>query len=391
MRQDYRVQVFGPAYLDRVVLVDGPLSAPGCHSLDQSVDGTLTFGPGLVFGDPTGVTLSVAPPPGWPGPTGLVNLSGPLGGCDRAVVGLAWHDDLGGMGAGFAAALRGDLVSALGPEDDPMSRAVATLLGQSGVRHRPIRVESRPADWTLLVTSGPFGDKLPVGFRGCHAAIESLEGAVREAGGCDLRVVASLPNRLAAQVLRDPSARVRVFAPSSRNMTDREVPVRRFAEWVDILCCNRREWECLEDREQVAWQVAILAVTDGPAGSVVRFTTPDGEAGRIEVPAFPRSRPPADTNRAGEAYASTLVSTLLDAGWSNGVADPALVRLAAGRASAAAALVIDRHRFGFPTVSEVDAAMLAGRIAGPVGGGGGDPRYNAGDGADPGEPGGSRS
>ena len=35
-----RIQVFGPAYLDRVVRVDRPLHDPDkAHPLDQSVDG----------------------------------------------------------------------------------------------------------------------------------------------------------------------------------------------------------------------------------------------------------------------------------------------------------------------------------------------------------------
>ena len=104
--------------------------------------------------------------------------------------------------------------------------SVSGLLELDGVRNRPVRVAAG-ADWTLLLTSGPFGDKLPVGFRGCHASVGSLESAVREAGECDLRVVAALPNRLAAQVLRDEGAGVRLFAPSTRNMKDGEVPGRK--------------------------------------------------------------------------------------------------------------------------------------------------------------------
>jgi ribokinase len=94
----------------------------------------------------------------------------------------------------------------------------------------------------------------------------------------------------------------------------------------------------------------------------VRYTTPEGEAGRVVVPAFPRRRPPRDTNRAGEAYASTFVSTLLAHGWAPGVSDPALVRRAAERAAAAAALVLDRTDFGFPSDAEVDAALAAGWV-----------------------------
>jgi sugar/nucleoside kinase (ribokinase family) len=375
-----RVQVFGPAYLDRVLLVDRPLAGPGEPPLDQSVDGAWTFGAGLVFRDPHGSTLVVEPPTDWPGPCGTVALSTRLGdwpaGRTLSTRGLFWHDDLGGMGAGYASALGGVLVSALGSEDDPMSEAISAALRRAGVRHSPARVEGKTADWTLLVTSGPHGDKLPVGFRGCHAALGSLDAAAEP---CDLRVVSAFPNPMAAQTLRASGASVRFFAPAMRNMIDQELPVSRFAEWIDILCCNRREWESLEDREQVAWLVSILAVTDGPNGSLVRYTTPAGEAGRIEVPPFPRSSPPRDTNRAGEAFASTLVTTLLDGGWSvgNGV-EESLVRLAGARASAAAALVLDRAQFGFPTPDEIDAALRAGRVEGAPGAAEDDPRYNAG-------------
>ncbi len=358
--------VFGPAYLDRVIRVDRPLVDPalGGRPLDGSVDGRrIEEGEGLTLLDPLGSRIVVELPEGWPGPRGTIGLSRPLSeraaGWSRAVRGVAWADDLGGMGSGFAAALGGDLVSALGPEDDPGSRAVAGLLARSGIRHHPIRIGVAEADWTLLVTSGKFGDKLPVGFRGCHA---SLTGLGPWAGRpCKLRVVAALPNRLAAEALRGP-AEVRAFAPALRNMIDRDPPVSSFVDAIDVLSCNRGEWESLDDREQVAWQVSILAVTDGPDGATVRFTTPDGDAGLVQVPAFPRARPPRDTNRAGEAFASTLLATLLGAGWTPGVTPPDLARLAAERASAASALVIGRDEFGFPTPAQVDEALRDGRV-----------------------------
>jgi ribokinase len=363
------VQVFGPAYLDRVLLVDRPLVSSGLPPIDQSVDGTITFGPGLRFRVPSGRELTVEPPRGWPGPTGKVALGRPVAGLDESwpmdATGLDWHDDLGGMGAGFAAALDGELLTVIGPEDDAMSTAIEERLRLAEIRYRVRRVDSRQADWTLLLSSGPFGDKLPIGFRGCLASLASLEDDVARADPVDLRVVASLPNRLALQVLEPAGARVRLFAPAMRNMLDRDTPVHRFASAIDILCCNAREWESLADREQVAWQLSILSITDGPAGSLVRFTTPEGEPGRFQIPAFPRASPPLDTNRAGEAYAATLVATLLATGWSPqaGVADEALLRRAALRASAAAALVLDRARFGFPSSAEIDAALRAGKVS----------------------------
>lgn len=362
-----RTMVFGPAYVDRVVRIDGPLVAPALGGpLDQSVDGRWKFGPGLTLVDPAGKTIAIDLPPDWPGPTGAIELAAPV--FPAAVPpqvqcrAVAWHDDLGGMGAGFAAALGGVLVSALGDDNDPVSRAVAQSLAAQGITHRPIRVAGRPADWTLLVTSGEFGDKLPIGFRGCHAAVSTLGASVSADSDCDLRVVASLPNRLAAEALEAPGAGVRVFAPSMRNMLDRDPPVSRFARAVDVLACNRREWESLADREQVAWQLSLLAVTEGADGSVVRFTDPAGEPVSLRLPAFPRNRPPRDTNRAGEAFAATLITTLLDAGWRGGVAERDLVARAAERASAAAALVLDRADFGFPSTRAIDDARDAGRV-----------------------------
>ena len=170
--------------------------------------------------------------------------------------------------------------------------------------------------------------------------------------------------------LTHAGAGARFFAPAMRNMRDREVSVSRMAEFIDVLCCNRHEWESLEDREQVAWLVSILAVTDGPNGCVVRFTTPEGEPERVSLPSFPRTHPPRDTNRAGETFAATLLTTLLDGGWSPrpGVAEPELVKRAALRASASAALVLDRAGFGFPSDQEIDEALRNGRVGAIEGG-----------------------
>lgn len=365
-----RITVYGPAYLDRVLRVDGPLVDPD-HGppLDQSVDGRLRFGDGggLRLRDPSGFEIAAECPSDWPGPTGPIDLDRVLRpGAEgrRSVRGIAWRDDLGGMGAGFASALGGTLVSALGPEPDPTSRMISDLMKSAKIAHRVVRVEDHSADWTLLLTSGGHGDKLAVGFRGCHAAIrpDQIEAGLQEP--CEVLVVAALPNRLAAGIFKAAEARLRFFAPAMRNMLDAERPISGFAGSIDVLCCNRREWDSLDDREEVAWRVSILVITDGPAGSIVRFTGPTGDSGRLVIPAFPRNRPPRDTNRAGEAYASTLLATLLDHGWNpeGGVIDADLIGQAARRASAAAALVLDRVDFGFPSPREIDAALTIGRI-----------------------------
>ena len=366
-----RAMVFGPAYLDRVLRVDRPLVAPALGSpIDQSVNGSLGFagGSNLKLADPSGYRIEIALPPGWPGPSGRIELergmrSGAIG--RRAVSGLSWTDHLGGMGSGYAAALAATLCCALGPEDDPISQVIASLLDRQAIAHSTIRVADRGADWTLLVSSGMHGDKLPIGFRGCHAALDPGSFDPWLSSPCDLRMAAALPNRLAAHILSAPGASCRVFAPAMRNMRDQEYLLSSFAGSIDLLCCNRQEWETLDDREEVAWRVSILVVTDGPSGSSARFTTPHGEPGAIRVPAFPRNRPPRDTNRAGEAFAATFISTLLSRGWqpASGVVAADLVRQAMIRASAAAALVLDRTDFGFPASEAIDIALRAGRVA----------------------------
>jgi sugar/nucleoside kinase (ribokinase family) len=365
-----RVVVFGPAYLDRVLRVDRPLvDASLGPPLDQSVEGQWKFGagPALEIVSPDNCVIAIDLPPAWPGPRGQIQLARPLPAAVPArlrVRGVEWYDDLGGMGAGYAAALGGLLCCALGDRSDASSQAICHLLERHDIEYRPMHVPGHPADWTLLVTSGEFGDKLPIGFRGACASLDAGALDALAALPSDLRVVASLPNRLAERALRAPGAGMRLFAPAVRNVSDRDCTISSFAGAIDILSCNRTEWELLEDREQVAWQVSILIVTEGAAGSTVRFTTPQGEPGLLHVPAFPRTRPPRDTNRAGEAFAATLTAALLDAGWQagSGVISQDLARSAAERASAAAALVIDRTSFGFPTGAEIDAALGKGCV-----------------------------
>jgi hypothetical protein len=365
-----QVEVFGPAYLDRVLRVDRPLFGPFLGPpFDQSTDGEWKFTSTRRIDviDASGYTLEIELPDDWPGPTGDVSLTTSLreGATGvRRLRALDWHDDLGGMGAGYAAALEGTLFSALGPDGDPTSQAVSRRLKQFGITHKAIRVAERPADWTLLITSGEFGDKLPIGFRGCHQAVSPAELAALAGSPCDVRVVASLPNELSASVLRAPGAEVRLFAPAMRNVRDRQFPISRFAASIDVLCCNRIEWELLEDREEVRWQLSILVVTDGPRGSTVRYTNASGDPGLLANESFPRNAPPRDTNRAGEAYGATFIASLLDLGWNaaSGVVEDAMIRAAATRASAAAALELDRVEFGFPSAVEVDEALAAGRV-----------------------------
>ncbi|MDB5351619.1 MAG: sugar kinase, ribokinase [Planctomycetota bacterium] len=362
-----RTRVFGPAYLDRVLRVDRPLLNEG--TVDGSYDGQLIGERRDIFiedGDRT--TINLSPPTGWPGPLGRIRLSRPLsiernrGENHRDAIGVAWNDDLGGMGAGFAAALQGELVSAVGSDDDEFTQAILARLEGEGIAHRPITVANRATDWSLIVSSGRFGDKLAIGFRGCHAALSNLDQADLSAD-CDLLVVAGLPNRLLAQALSVPAS-VRFVAPAMRNMRDSDLPLASLAGRFDLLSCNRQEWLALSGRDLVLSRTPIVVVTDGPAGCTCYYLGSDASLHTIDLPVFPRDDPPRDTNRAGEAFASTLVSGLMELGWTPGPIDSGMMRHAGLRASAAAALVLDREDFGFPSGDDIDKAIRAGRVAG---------------------------
>ena len=363
------VHVFGPAYLDRVLRVIEPLLGPDFGvTLDLSVGGSPVDGPAidglLTLLDPAGGRLEIETPDGWPEPFEAILLDRLLAPSaspwSRRVQGSSWRDDLGGMGAGYAKALGGVLDSALGPASDPFSVRIAAMLQEQGIEHRPTVVPQAVADWTLLVSSGPHGDKLPIGFRGCHTMLGAYPLPVGPTP--DVLVVASLSNRLAASALRSVEAPVRVFAPTLRNMTDNDPPLGRFADRVDLLCCNRQEWDALDDQATVLGVVPVVSVTDGPAGALIHYRDHSGHVRRHIEPAFPRARPPVDTNRAGEAFASTLLTALLDRGWTRGLAVDDQIREAARRASAASALVLDCESFGFPDVEAIDAALDRGLV-----------------------------
>jgi ribokinase len=364
--------VYGPAYLDRVLRVDAPLLAPDLGGpIDQSMDGALERQdeePRIELHDDFGLAFVIKTPASWPGPFGIIRLTGTLLPRDvrpslRSLEGISWHDDLGGMGAGFAAALGGTLVSALGDTEDLTSKTIESHVRKHGISHRPIRVAGRAADWTLLLTSGPHGDKLAIGFRGCHAAVESFVSD----HDARLIVVAGLPIARCEAVLPPPSdpKSVRLYAPSLKSISD---PIDH--GWIilaDVLCCNLHEWNSLHQdfRARLQEMVPLIAVTDGPRGVHIRGGGRHRNRFAFDIPAFPRAQPPRDTNRAGEAFAATLVGTLLNGGWQPRVIRPTdELRRAAIRASAAAALVLDMEQFGFPTDAEIDAAVARGIVDG---------------------------
>ncbi len=366
-----RVRVYGPAYLDRVLRVDAPLAADTV--IDGSVEGHLDSASDdcsekcLVLIQPDGSTLSLEAPSGWPGPWGRIRIGTPPGpvraASDHSVRAVGWIDDLGGMGAGYAQALGGRLTSAIGPPDDPTTRAIAALLAQHDIPHRPWVRSDHRADWTLLVTSGPHGDKLAIGFRGCHAALEATSSlAFGDEPAPDILLVAGLSTAHSAAILGQARPEtLRVLAPAIRTMRDSTPALDVLAQQIDFLSCNQAEWNtlCASAARELRARVPLIAVTEGPSGA--RLLLGPSE---FPVPVFPRVLPPRDTNRAGEAFASTLLLRLWQSGWRRGgpLQPRESVQAAAMAAAAAAALVLDIEHFGFPTPDAIDDALRLGQI-----------------------------
>ena len=134
---------------------------------------------------------------------------------------------------------------------------------------------------------------------------------------CRLLVVAALPNRLIADALEHPAS-IRVVAPAMRNVSDRNVPLPSLAGRFDVMSLNRREWEAIQDSEAILEKTSIVVVTDGPHGCRVFSRDDEGRPQSLAIPAFPRAAPPRDTNRAGEAFASSFLKVLLHENWQPG-------------------------------------------------------------------------
>jgi ribokinase len=370
MSTPFKTLVFGPAYVDRVVRLDQPLLDPTLGKvLDHSVmgrwieqtDSRMLTIEGLATG-----TIQIDCPLDWPGPSGRIGIGNDfemnqtVPGSVRQITCRDWQEDLGGMGAGYAAALGGKLVLVLGDESDPINTQVRNRLKSANIDHHAITIPGRVGEWTLLLSSAEHGDKLGIGFRD-HQARE-IDFTPFHDEPCDLLVAASMTNQRAANALNGSNAKIKLFAPAMRNMLDHSPRILSFIKCVDVLTCNKAEWHNLDDREEIAFRVSILIVTDGPNGAEIRYTTPDGDAGRLVIPVFPRSCPPVDTNRAGEAFASTFIKTLMSNDWQGSTVAPEAIEVAALRASAAAALVLDRADFGFASDQEIDQAIGRGIV-----------------------------
>jgi ribokinase len=358
--------VFGPAYLDQVIRIGEPIAD---HPVDLGCDGFLEPGTAgrLEIVCPNGSSIVLTRLNGGGVPAGrLITAVDVLPvGSNREIAAVETLQDLGGMGAGYAAALGGRLISALAGSSDPITQFVRKELSRHGIDHIPVVFDTMSnADTTIIVTSGKYGDKLPVGLRGCHSAITSETLLYPERAR--QVVVASLSNALMHVVLMKYPSAIRVLAPSARNCRDRMYPLGNLAESTDVLALNRAEWGNLSEHDRQAFEKsdAVISITQGPEGAEISWRGLGGARNRHFEPAFPRQRPPVDTNRAGEAFAANLLIALSESDRfleRKSMTDES-VGAAARRAAAAAGLVIDLPFFGFPKIDEVLATLRNGVI-----------------------------
>lgn len=364
--EETRPLVYGPAYVDIVLRVAGPIAST---PIDLGCDGRFepAGGDSLAIVCPNGARLVLQGLDNARNPTGTLRTTYDVlpAGLSRDLAVVDAVEDLGGMGAGYAACLGGRLVSALAGGEDPLSARVRKEIARHGIDHAPVVLADRDqADTTIIVTSGPNGDKLPIGLRGCHAQLTVDQASQTDAHG--IVIAASLDNALMHALFESHPSALRVLAPSARNCRDRNFPLGRLANMTDLLALNAAEWATLapDDRQAFEASRATISMTRGPEGAEISWIDTRGRRDRHFEPAFPRSRPPVDTNRAGEAFAANLIRSFSEQGWSTDrqPLPTDVVRQAARHASAAAGLVIDMPRFGFPTLVEVTQAVRAGSI-----------------------------
>jgi sugar/nucleoside kinase (ribokinase family) len=316
-----RYLIFGPAYLDLSVTIARPLLDDHTRRIDQSLAATARTGADdghLHVVSPHGDHLVCPLPAGESGASATYLLGEPI----LARVLSAAHPPaltgvypvssvtpmLGGMGAGYAAALQGILRMPLGGSvgrPDAVGHDVCARLSRLGIRHHPTLYDGWTSDSTLLLLT-PSGDKLAIGLRDTlQQWVPTVEDrvAVEQA---DVLVFCGAPNRFMAEVLAWQPAGLIMCAPAMRNVCDVELPLSSLASQVDYLALNALEWSHAPDQDTMRATIPLITVTDGPRGCQIY------QRGAVSAyPAVPHPGP-VNTNRAGETFASTFLQVILD-------------------------------------------------------------------------------
>jgi sugar/nucleoside kinase (ribokinase family) len=357
------ILVYGPAYRDLLVDVATALvpSALG-GVLDQSAPAeTVTpRADGHVrVTSPAGEWLMLTLPPSAAGMAATYALQRPIrpssDGASPPVLRVEApvvrvREELGGMGAGYAAALGGRLRAPFGVHQgvvDAVGRQVGALLAHYGIACAPRWLEGHASDESLVILS-PAGDKLAVGVRDAlaHWTLEAADDALLASAAA--LVCCGAPNRLVADLLARAPARPVLCAPALRNVSDRALPLAELAPSLHLLTLNAHEWGHLADQDAVRAHVPVIAITQGAHGSRLLVR------GEEEwIPAVPVAGQ-INTNRAGETYGATLFAHLLREEpefWRTGGPSVAGAVRAARQAACQAARQLQISGFGFPPLT----------------------------------------
>lgn len=313
--------VFGPAYLDIVVVIDQPLvTAFADITLDQSLPASRSEGRDdgqlMLIGN-NGDALSLQLPPQCSSFASTYYLSEPVlarhwGTQATEIVSGNYyisqlHTQLGGMGAGFAKALSGLLCAPFGY--DKTAKAVTNELLQHDIEFSPQYLPVVNSDSSLVILS-PKGDKLAIGVREAMLHWHVTAHNKQLVNNAEIVVFCGAPNAFMAEVLAVCHPQTFIMcAPSFRNIIDPVVPFASLVPAIHYLTLNRQEWERLPDKDAYRHDIPIISVTDGPHGSVIY--QPAKAIMKIPTQAVQGD---IDSNRAGETYAAAFLKYLLHAG-----------------------------------------------------------------------------
>ena len=372
--------VVGPVYLDHMLAVDGPLGPIAGPRINVPCDRVIldhsvyerrrhNWPPDrLLVHHATGQSIQIVAGHQKALPeTGSITTDRLLGASlpwHRRVRLLGYRRMSGGMGAGFAAALRCRLISAAGSDlagvPDADARFLAAELRKSSVDLTWQSVPQARTDSTLVLTNGRLGDKLAIGRRQILGRFEHnavMRAAIERA---QVVCVAGVASRLAASVFDQcgPKPYV-VWAPTWRNVP--LDPALAAQKRIDYLACNEREWEALHGARWFGSRVPLVTITRGRQGASVFYRDDQRRQCRHDVPAFGAAIAPVNTNHAGEAFAAAFLACLVDllgpAKLPDGRLQRQWIHQAATEAAVAAHLQVQTAGFGFADRRQIHAAM----------------------------------
>lgn len=306
--------IFGPAYLDMVIKVPGPIFSFLPTPFDQSLpvksiilDESLTVLLKSDICDDLRILL----------PANSLRVGGEYHlreailsrrhgiECQPVVNTIqadACYQQLGGMGAGFAKAFGGLLRMPLG--DDAPGQMLCKMLDDNKINAKPTILPGHASDSTLMIQSAT-GDKLAAGYRDALINWQASEDDYSIAENADYIIFCGAPNQFMTTILSHNIPAKIMCAPAMRNIDDENYQLADIAGKISYLAMNALEWANLRRRDEIISNIPLISITDGARGCDIYL---HGKS--YFFPALPHPGP-VDTNRAGETYASSLWKAIM--------------------------------------------------------------------------------